>query len=74
MPVKRPQFLKKMKKLFGKSVKLGGNTDKFVPNGFTRVFCFFRRAPQRAAGLGLLNNFFARRKKSLSAAYRQQGG
>ena len=36
------------------AVKLGGNTDKFVPNGFTRVFLFVAqvcRALPRAANL-----------------------
>ena len=31
------------------TVKLGGNTDKFVPNGFTRVFCCSGRAAMRRA-------------------------
>lgn len=43
-----------------KAVKLGGNTDKFVPNGFTRVLFFL--------GFRLLKIFFSR---GIAAGYRQ---
>ena len=49
MPANKAVFI-------NKTVKLGGNTDKFVPNGFTRVLFFL--------GFRLLKIFSAAAKPS----------